>query len=424
MTKAQRTRVRILDAAAAVFRAQGYTATGLRDVAGAAGLSVSSLYYHFDSREALVAQLLHEGNHRMSQTVESRLRELPPTAGDLGRLRALMSGHVEATVTDRVYVAAALRLLGAVPLEVHEAQIQDARAYGARWRDLLAAAQASGQVRTQFDPHAMRMFVLGGLNSTPDWYHPEREGLTPGQLADEFWLLYVEGLATRRRGTRRASTSIAPAATPGAAPAREESARERILVAAAHAFRQTGFEHTTMNDIAEASGLQRESLYYHFESLEGLARQLLHDAWAHTSGLVQRSVALLPEYATPLARFETALSAHLLSLLGDTGGSAGLVHVLAQLPQDVREHSLTFQRSYQSYLRGLAESAQEAGELRADVHLPSVVHILVSSLNWSVEWFEPTGRLQPAELAAQFLTMVLDGLSPARRNGVVRTSQT
>ena len=41
--------------------------------------------------------------------------------------------------------------------------------------------------------------------------------------------------------------------------------------------------------------------------------------------------------------------------------------------------------------------------------------ILISSLNWSVEWFEPTGQLSPEELAGQFLTMVLDGLSPARR---------
>ena len=55
-SKSQRTRARILDAAARVFRREGYGAR-LSDIAAEAGIQTGSLYYHFDGRESLVADL-------------------------------------------------------------------------------------------------------------------------------------------------------------------------------------------------------------------------------------------------------------------------------------------------------------------------------------------------------------------------------
>jgi hypothetical protein len=38
------------------------------------------------------------------------------------------------------------------------------------------------------------------------------------------------------------------------------------------------------------------------------------------------------------------------------------------------------------------------------------VLILISALNWSIEWFKPNGSLTPEQLADQMLTLVFDGL--------------
>jgi AcrR family transcriptional regulator len=169
-----------------------------------------------------------------------------------------------------------------------------------------------------------------------------------------------------------------------------------------------------LNDVAEAAGLQRGSLYYHFTSREQLAEELLRDAWKRTAGLVKSSVAALPATAPPVDRLSAAISAHLVSLLGEGGYTAGLVHVLAQVPEEVRAHSLTFRRSYLRYWRQLARAAQEAGDIRPDLHLPSVVLIIMGALNWSVEWYDPRGPLAPDTLAQQVLSMVLDGLATSR----------
>ncbi len=53
-----RTRERILQAAADVFRRQGYHAAGIDQVMAAAGLTAGAFYNHFPSKEALLAEVL------------------------------------------------------------------------------------------------------------------------------------------------------------------------------------------------------------------------------------------------------------------------------------------------------------------------------------------------------------------------------
>src|SRR5438067_25320 len=59
--KAAVTRAAVLDAAARLFREQGYAAPSLREIALAAGIQAGSLYYHFDSKEHIVAEVLRVG---------------------------------------------------------------------------------------------------------------------------------------------------------------------------------------------------------------------------------------------------------------------------------------------------------------------------------------------------------------------------
>jgi AcrR family transcriptional regulator len=62
---ADRTRQRILDAAYVIFRRKGYTRVSMDEIAGAATLTKRTLYYHFKSKDALLAAVL-EGQHRLA----------------------------------------------------------------------------------------------------------------------------------------------------------------------------------------------------------------------------------------------------------------------------------------------------------------------------------------------------------------------
>src|SRR3984957_10699844 len=61
ITKSEKSRDSILEAAAKLFRRQGYSATTLRQIASMAEIKAASIYYYFDSKEAILDEVLHRG---------------------------------------------------------------------------------------------------------------------------------------------------------------------------------------------------------------------------------------------------------------------------------------------------------------------------------------------------------------------------
>lgn len=56
--------------------------------------------------------------------------------------------------------------------------------------------------------------------------------------------------------------------------------KEQIALAATRLFARLGYDGTSIRDIAEASGVTKPALYYHFKSKEELYKWIIHDAYA------------------------------------------------------------------------------------------------------------------------------------------------
>lgn len=59
----QRTRARILDAAYILIRRKGYTRVSMDEIASATRVTKRTLYYHFESKDALLAAMLEAQHH-------------------------------------------------------------------------------------------------------------------------------------------------------------------------------------------------------------------------------------------------------------------------------------------------------------------------------------------------------------------------
>ncbi len=75
----------ILDAARAVFETEGLDGASLRAIAVAAGYTPAALYFHFDSKEAIYAEVLRESLAKLGQTVD---RAVSRCKRPVDRLRA------------------------------------------------------------------------------------------------------------------------------------------------------------------------------------------------------------------------------------------------------------------------------------------------------------------------------------------------
>jgi len=58
LTKGEKTRATIIDAAHKVFLQKGFSGTSMRDIADAAGIALGGLYNYFDSKEKIFGAVL------------------------------------------------------------------------------------------------------------------------------------------------------------------------------------------------------------------------------------------------------------------------------------------------------------------------------------------------------------------------------
>jgi AcrR family transcriptional regulator len=170
--KATVTRERILDAAAKVLAERGYAGTRLGEIADVAGIQAPAIYYHFESREALVEEVVRVGTRKTREHVERILADLPPKFTALERLDAAVEAHLRFVLDMSDYCKAAVRNSGQLPADMRARQLEDEKAYGALWRKLFNDAVRSGEIAGTIDVRAARMLIVGALNNTPEWWDP------------------------------------------------------------------------------------------------------------------------------------------------------------------------------------------------------------------------------------------------------------
>jgi AcrR family transcriptional regulator len=192
LTKAEITRGRILDAAAYVFRQKGYALTRLTDIAKRARTQTGSIYYHFESREAIVAEVLRIANERTKNEVTKAIAALPPDADVHDRITAAIHGHLAIVLSGDDYTSAHMRIFDQLPNKLREHFLRVLDESAELWRSLLLEAKSKGLVRDDLDLSVTRLLLIGMMNWSIEWY---REGrLSPAQIADHIAILLFEGI--------------------------------------------------------------------------------------------------------------------------------------------------------------------------------------------------------------------------------------
>lgn len=190
--KSERTRHRILHAAAKAFRQNGYASSSLRDIADSADMQAGSLYYHFDSKEALAEAVLDEGVMGAQRSAAAAVDALGPAANPLDRIEAAFRGHLAYLLEEADFAVATLRMLHQTPDAIRTRHLRKQRAFGRFYAKLFEDARDAGLIRPEFDLSGLRMLLLGALNWSPEWFDPTR--LSADELVAQLMQMMRHGI--------------------------------------------------------------------------------------------------------------------------------------------------------------------------------------------------------------------------------------
>ena len=192
-SKGELKRKQILDAAAKVLARHGYIGTQLSEIAAEAGTQAGSLYYHFESREELLEEVLREGVRQSFTHAQSVVDKLPTDSTPLERLCAAVSAHLRFQLVESDYARAAAHSTGQAPEDVWKRVNEKFRKYGKFFDDLIEAAMKSGELDPKVNRSALRMLIIGAANYAPEWYR-QSGALDVDHLADLLVRLLVSGV--------------------------------------------------------------------------------------------------------------------------------------------------------------------------------------------------------------------------------------
>jgi AcrR family transcriptional regulator len=167
----------LLDEAARLFGAQGFHGTSVRDIVRAVPMLPGSIYYHFATKDLLLAAVYAEGVRRISERVETAIHD---KSDAWERLEAACVAHLDAVLEESGYAQVVIRVR---PTDVPSAaarlvELRDA--YERLFVDLVDALPVAPGV----DRRGLRLLLLGALNWAPNWYRPGRN--SPRTIARHF----------------------------------------------------------------------------------------------------------------------------------------------------------------------------------------------------------------------------------------------
>lgn len=162
--KADRTR-RILTAASALFRAQGYDAVRIEDIAAAAEVSAGTCYNYFSTKGDLLLAIVSMEVEEVVEAGRTLVVAPPPDVGQalVGLIRLYFDHSLHYLSKEMWRKAMALSIEApATPFSRHYSLLDAMLA--AQVCDLLAALKARGLTRADLDPAALGQIVFHSLN--------------------------------------------------------------------------------------------------------------------------------------------------------------------------------------------------------------------------------------------------------------------
>ncbi|MFV2179544.1 TetR family transcriptional regulator [Actinomadura sp. LOL_016] len=193
----------------------------------------------------------------------------------------------------------------------------------------------------------------------------------------------------------------------GTAAARAER-RAELLATAAEVFASQGYSATTVRKVADAAGILGGSLYYHFDSKESMADEILstflNEMWASYERVLAEGRSARDTLEGIVVESFRSIDRHRPAVVIYQNESKHLA------TSERFRYLLDSQRRFEEMWLALLDRGVKEGAFRADLDRTLIYRFIRDTVWVAANWYQPGGRLSADDIAKHYLAMFLEGI--------------
>lgn len=184
--------------------------------------------------------------------------------------------------------------------------------------------------------------------------------------------------------------------------------RQEMIDAAARIFHDKGYAAASIQDVADALGILKGSVYYYIESKDDLLFATIEEV--HQSALDNMArIRELDEDALTLIRIFA--ESHMRHISDNLVKATVFYHEFRSLDPERRAAIVRERDLYDAFLRELIVRGQKERTICPDVDPKLATLAILGMMNWSYRWYRTGGSVEASEIGSHFADMALAGLA-------------
>jgi len=164
----------------------------MRDIATALGMKSGSLYYYYDSKEALLAAILNDNIDATLAGLKQVVANLPADATARQKFEAAIAASVKTISQAGDMAVASAQTLSFLQEPEFSEQSEHRRAYNQFWRDIIIEGKEKGEFRKDLPDAVASMAIVGALTFVAEWYESDRS--STDSIGAIFSRLFFDGM--------------------------------------------------------------------------------------------------------------------------------------------------------------------------------------------------------------------------------------
>ena len=184
-----------------------------------------------------------------------------------------------------------------------------------------------------------------------------------------------------------------------------------MLDAAVQVFARRGYADASVQDIADAVGILKGSLYHYIDSKDDLLFRLLVEVHDDVEAILAE-VQLVPDLA-PLDRLELYVRRQVAYNVANLDRISIYYHDVDQLSEARRTDIHARRRLHEHFATDLVRQAQEDGSADPSLDPRIAANCIFGTIIWVYRWYRPKGRVAQDDLAAMCAGFVRAGVTGA-----------